>query len=124
MAKDKDPGKAKGKKKEKKARKQPDLLDNAATSLKKFRKVTRSATRLTTGQKVVGGIALLAAGLTYWAKKQAAAAAAVTPDAQAAEAHLATLNEPPAADSEAAPGAAATKAAVAQTPRRKSRKSH
>ncbi|WP_310392784.1 hypothetical protein [Hymenobacter sp.] len=50
-----------------------DLLDVAAASLKKFRKVTRQVTKLNTGQKLVGGVALLAAGLTYLAKQRGGA---------------------------------------------------
>ena len=48
-----------------------DILDVAHLSLKKFRKVTKEISKLSTGQKLVGGIALLAAGLTYLAKQQA-----------------------------------------------------
>jgi|GEM_PF-4304256 len=48
-----------------------DILDVAHASLKKFRKVTKEIGKLSTGQKLVGGIALLAAGLTYLAKQQA-----------------------------------------------------
>ena len=44
-----------------------NLLDVARTSLKKFRKVTREISRLSTGQKLVGGLALAAAGLAYLA---------------------------------------------------------
>ena len=47
-----------------------DILDMAALSLKKFRKVTKQIGKLSTGQKLVGGIALVAAGLTYLAKQQ------------------------------------------------------
>lgn len=84
---------SKGKKKDSKKGNQSDLLDEAAVSLKKFRKVTKQLTKLTTGQKVVGGLALLAAGLTYLAKQQGETDAAVkaTPGAEAAEAALATL---------------------------------
>lgn len=63
------------KKNSKKGSKSNDLLDGAARSLKKFRRVTKHLTRLSTGQKLVGGVALLAAGLTYLAKSQAAAEA-------------------------------------------------
>lgn len=42
-----------------------DLLDTAALSIKKFRKVTNQLAKLSTGQKVAGGLALLAAGLIY-----------------------------------------------------------
>jgi hypothetical protein len=42
-----------------------DILDTAALSIKKFRKVTNQLAKLSTGQKVAGGLALLAAGLIY-----------------------------------------------------------
>jgi hypothetical protein len=42
-----------------------DLLDTAALSIKKFRKVTNQLAKLSTGQKVAGGLALLAAGFIY-----------------------------------------------------------
>ncbi|WP_375435763.1 hypothetical protein [uncultured Hymenobacter sp.] len=86
---------AKDKKHSKKGNQSNDLLDEAAVSLKKFRKVTKQLTKLSTGQKVVGGVALLAAGLTYLAKKQAAAGPATdaSPDATAAEATLAKLTD-------------------------------
>ncbi|WP_302718225.1 hypothetical protein [Hymenobacter sp. BT770] len=60
----------KGKKKNsKKDQVSDDLLDAAALSVKKFRKVTKQITKLSTGQKIVGGIVLIAAGLTYLAKQ-------------------------------------------------------
>ena len=60
----------KGKKKNSKKDLVPDnLLDAAAVSIKKFRKVTKQITKLSTGQKLVGGIVLVAAGLTYLAKQ-------------------------------------------------------
>lgn len=49
-----------------------DLLDVAAMSIKKFRKVTKEIGKLSTGQKIAGGIALAAAGLTYLAKQPSA----------------------------------------------------
>ncbi|MBO2009928.1 hypothetical protein [Hymenobacter negativus] len=55
------------KKHSKKDRASEDILDVAAVSLKKFRKVTKELSKLSTGQKVVGGIALAAAGLVYLA---------------------------------------------------------
>ena len=58
-----------------------DLLDMATLSIKKFRKVTKEIGKLSTGQKLVGGVALLAAGLTYLAKQQADAPAPDAPDA-------------------------------------------
>jgi hypothetical protein len=51
-----------------------DLLDVAALSIKKFRKVTKEIGKLSTGQKIVGGLALAAAGLTYLAKQPTATA--------------------------------------------------
>jgi hypothetical protein len=51
-----------------------DLLDMAAMSIKKFRKVTKEIGKLSTGQKIVGGLALAAAGLTYLAKQPTATA--------------------------------------------------
>ena len=60
----------KGKKKHsKKDELTEDILDIAALSVKKFRKVTREIGKLSVGQKVAGSMALLAAGLTYLAKK-------------------------------------------------------
>lgn len=61
----------KGKKKQSKTDKVAgDILDVAAASVKKFRKVTRQIAKLSTGQKLVGGIALAAAGLTYLARQE------------------------------------------------------
>jgi hypothetical protein len=63
---------AKDKKKHSKKDDVPDdLLDMAALSIKKFRKVTKEIGKLSTGQKIVGGLALAAAGLTYLAKQPA-----------------------------------------------------
>jgi hypothetical protein len=47
-----------------------DMLDVAVLSIKKFRKVTKEIGKLSTGQKLVGGLALLATGLTYLAKSR------------------------------------------------------
>ena len=68
MAKDK-------KKHPKKDKASEDLLDAAAQSLKKFRKVTKQLSKLSTGQKLVGGLALAAAGLAYLATREPDAAA-------------------------------------------------
>lgn len=46
-----------------------NLLDAAALSVRKFRKVTKELGKLSTGQKLVGGLALVAAGLTYLATR-------------------------------------------------------
>lgn len=55
------------KKHSKKDQASEDILDVAALSLKKFRKVTKEISKLSTGQKVAGSIALAAAGLVYLA---------------------------------------------------------
>ncbi|MBD2767530.1 hypothetical protein IC235_06455 [Hymenobacter sp. BT664] len=57
-----------------------DLLDVAAVSLKKYRKVTKQLGKLSTGQKIVGSIALLAAGLTYLAKQADGVASPCAPN--------------------------------------------
>jgi hypothetical protein len=46
-----------------------DLLDMAALAVKRFRRVTKEIGKLSTGQKIVGGLALVAAGLTYLAQQ-------------------------------------------------------
>lgn len=51
-----------------------DLLDLAAVSIKRFRRVTKQIGKLSTGQKVAGGLALLATGLVYLAKQPNAVA--------------------------------------------------
>ncbi|UOQ53679.1 hypothetical protein [Hymenobacter cellulosivorans] len=93
MAKDKDKKKSAKKGKDQKS---GNALDTAFQALRKFRKTTRAVGKLSTGQKVVGGVALLAAGLTYLAKKHAEDEAAnkALPGAEAAEAALASLAEP------------------------------
>lgn len=66
---------AKGKKKH--SKKDPvseNIMDAAALSLKKFRKVTKQIGKLSTGQKLAGGAALLAAGLVYLANSDGPAA--------------------------------------------------
>ena len=44
-----------------------DLLDAAVVSLRKFRKISKEFGKLSTGQKLLGGLALAAAGLAYLA---------------------------------------------------------
>ena len=62
---------AKSKKKHsKKDKASANILDMAALSVKKFRKATREIGKLSTGQKVVGGLALVAVGLTYLAQQR------------------------------------------------------
>lgn len=56
-----------------------DILDLAHASVKKFRKVTREISKLSIGQKVVGGIALAAAGLAYFAARDEPAATSSEP---------------------------------------------
>ena len=69
-----------------------NMLDVAALSLKKFRKVTKEIGRLSTGQKLVGGVALLAAGLAYLASQDDAPAATTPAGAGARQG-----SDPPAA---------------------------
>ena len=58
----------KGKKKHsKKDTVSEDILDAATLSVKKFRKVTNEIGKLSVGQKLLGGLALAAAGLLYLA---------------------------------------------------------
>ncbi|GAA3919418.1 hypothetical protein [Hymenobacter algoricola] len=69
---------AKNKHKKKRSKPADDVADDlfsiAAQSVRQFRKVTREIAKLSTGQKLVGGTALLAAGLLYLNKlKQDAA---------------------------------------------------
>ncbi len=47
------------------------FLDMAAQSLRKYRRVTKQIGKMSTAQKVVGGVALLAIGLTYLSRQQA-----------------------------------------------------
>jgi hypothetical protein len=72
------------KKHSKKDQSSEDILDLAHVSLKKFRKVTREIGKLSTGQKLVGGIVLAAAGLAYLATRQTDEAAAQNTSAEAA----------------------------------------
>lgn len=50
-----------------------DILDAAAISIKKYRKVTNEIAKLSPGQKLVGGLMLLAAGYFYLDKVKSAA---------------------------------------------------
>ena len=81
----------KNKNKKAKASKKP-LFGGAAKSLKKLSKGS-GLSKLTTTQKVLGGAALLAAGLGYLGKRRSSTPAAVpaTDDATAAEASLASM---------------------------------
>ena len=117
MAKDKN-------KDAKKDRKSNDLLDEAARRLKKFRKVTKHMTKLSTAQKLVGGVALLAAGLTYLAKRQADEEAATVPGANAAEATLATLVNANGTNTKRPPTGEAAEATGGAGVPRKSKRAH
>ena len=46
-----------------------DILDLAHLTLKKFRKVSKEVGKLSSAQKVMGGVALAAAGLVYLAAR-------------------------------------------------------
>lgn len=50
-----------------------DLLDAAALSVRKFRKVTNEIAKLSLGQKLAGSVALLAAGLMYLDQRKGSA---------------------------------------------------
>ena len=52
-----------------------DVLGGAHLALKRFRKVTKQVSKLSTGQKIVGGLAVAAAGLAYLASQNTAALA-------------------------------------------------
>ena len=79
---------SKGKKKHSKKNKGTDgILDVAALSVSKFRKVTKEIGKLSTGQKLVGALALAAAGLTYLATQQAGAETPSADDGPAAKAN-------------------------------------
>lgn len=72
---------AKSKKKHsKKDKASANILDMAALSVKKFRKATREIGKLSTGQKIVGGLALVAGGLAYLVRQR-------TEEAEPAPAH-------------------------------------
>lgn len=74
--------------------KKTSLLGGTAKSLRKLGKgATTGLGGMTTAQKVAGGAALVALGLSYWAKRRTATpAAAPSPDATAAEQNLASLD--------------------------------
>ncbi|MBC6607569.1 hypothetical protein H8B13_12135 [Hymenobacter sp. BT188] len=61
-------GKKKGSKKAKKLEK--DMLDVAAESIRKYRRISNEIGKLSTTQKLFGGVGLLAAALTYLANKE------------------------------------------------------
>ncbi|QDA58971.1 hypothetical protein [Hymenobacter jejuensis] len=77
----------KDKKKKAKHKNQPaqDLLDRAAVSIKKFRRITKQIAKLSPGQKLVGGLALVATGLAYLAQQQAYTRSSAAASAEAAE---------------------------------------
>ncbi len=55
----------------KKASPSQDLLDTATTALKQFSRFTNQVRKLSTTQKVVGGVALATAGLVLLGKRPA-----------------------------------------------------
>ena len=61
----------KKKKHPKKDQASANVLDLAQLTLKKFRKVTKQVGKLSTAQKLLGGVALAAAGLVYLAARDA-----------------------------------------------------
>ena len=67
------------KKGSKKSKPSKDLLDTASRTLKKFQRVSKLVGKLTTTQKVVGGLALAAAGLAYLASQAGGQDAASSP---------------------------------------------
>lgn len=76
--------KDKKKKKKKHARQEAvsdDLFSATALSIRKFRQVTDEIAKLSTGQKLAGGLALVAAGVIYLERHRIGQAVdAVTPD--------------------------------------------
>lgn len=118
-----DPLMAKNKKKHsKKALMSEGILDVAHLSVRKFRKVTKEISKLSTGQKLVGGVALLAAGLTYLATRPAGPEASLSGQLRAL---VGGTKEPPKDPADGAEDEAAEPAdAEAAPPRsRKGRKS-
>ncbi|QIL77645.1 hypothetical protein [Hymenobacter sp. HDW8] len=61
-------GKKKGSKKAKKL--EQDMLDVAAESIRKYRRISKEIGKLSTTQKIVGGVGLLAAAITYLTHKE------------------------------------------------------
>ena len=92
---------AKHKKKKKSGKKDPgsdDMFSAAAQSIKKFRKVTNEIGKLSTGQKLVGGLALVAAGLIYLEQRRSSGPATPPDHGRPArlrllEAHLTSATE-------------------------------
>lgn len=63
------------KQKSKPAKKPSALPEGVSALLAQVQTVGQQVSQLSTSQKVVGGVTLLAAGLTYWAKQRAREAA-------------------------------------------------
>ena len=77
MAKDKKNSSPKTDKKSKKRKKRqpsPEGLNGLLAQFQTVGDLRRQVSQLSTGQVVVGGVALLAAVLTYWAQQRASAA--------------------------------------------------
>jgi hypothetical protein len=96
-----------GKKSKKKDRKKvkdavpEDMLDAAALSIRKFRKVTHELSKLSTGQKLLGSLVLVAAGLIYLDQRQDEDGS--NPEKQDAKRDWARLAEAKATSATAAP---------------------
>ncbi|OWP61356.1 hypothetical protein CDA63_19860 [Hymenobacter amundsenii] len=94
-----------------------DLFSATAQSIRKFRQVTDEIAKLSTGQKLAGGLALVVAGVIYLERHRIGQAVdAVTPD-RASWPRLLTNNDAPAAAEEVA-----GEASDAALPAHKSRK--
>lgn len=95
-----------GKKSKKKDRKKvkdavpEDMLDAAALSIRKFRKVTQELSKLSTGQKLLGSLVLVAASLIYLDQRR-------DEDGRTPEEQDATHNWPRLAEAKTTPATAA-----------------
>ena len=65
----------------KKNKPSPELLDTATVELKRFRRFAKQVRKLSTAQKVVGSLGLLAAGYAFLATRTPNAAPTVAPAA-------------------------------------------
>ncbi|MFC7671145.1 hypothetical protein ACFQT0_29920 [Hymenobacter humi] len=71
-----------------------DLLDTATLGLKKFRRFARQVNKLSSTQKVVGGLAVLAAGYAFITNSSPDESPAAAPDLGEATPPSATLSTP------------------------------
>jgi hypothetical protein len=93
----------------------PELLGQAAHSLRKFRRVTKQVSRLSTAQKLLGGLALVAASVAYLRTRAAEASPRRTARTAPAPNPAAT-DIPPAGRRSPKGGAAAAKRHKRPTP--------